>query len=102
MTDQVLLGYALDDLCRAVGVAGFLMYVFNYFALSTRLLTSEHTSYFVINIAAATMVLVSLSQDFNLASALIQGFWIIMGCVAVFLRLGWRRSRAACLEGVRP
>ena len=80
-------GYDTADLCRAIGVLGFLTYVTNYFALSLRLLTSEHLTFFVLNIAAASMVMVSLTQEFNLASALIQGFWIVIGVIAVSLRL---------------
>ena len=87
MTTLADLGYETADLCRAIGVLGFLTYVANYSALSLRVLTSEDVTYFTLNIAAASMVMISLTQEFNLASALIQGFWIIIGAVAIGLRL---------------
>ena len=83
------LGYDFAEICRAAGIFGFVTYVLNYVALSLRLVTSESTLYFALNITAASLVLVSLSQDFNLASALIQGFWILIGSVAILVR--WRR-----------
>ncbi|MEM9032876.1 MAG: hypothetical protein AAGB18_09530 [Pseudomonadota bacterium] len=87
MTTIANFGYDAADLCRAIGVLGFLFYVVNYTALSLRLLTSEHITYFTLNILAASMVMVSLTHEFNLASALIQGFWILIGFVAVALRV---------------
>jgi hypothetical protein len=78
------------EVCRLLGVAGFLAYVANYAALSLRFLTSECMTYFAGNTLAATLVLISLSTDFNLASALIQGFWICIGLLAIALRLRGR------------
>ena len=80
-------GYEMADLCRAIGVLGFITYVATFFALSLRILTSEHLTYFALNIAAAAMVMVSLIHEFNLASALIQSFWILIGVIAVVLRV---------------
>lgn len=77
------------DIARIMGVAGFLCYVGNYIALSFRWLTSECIGFFIINTFAATMVLISLTRDFNLASAMIQVFWIVIGLTAIAIRL-WR------------
>ena len=98
MTQFDFIGYALPDICRSIGLLGFVTYVANYACLSLRVFTSEHITYFSLNIVAATCVLVSLTQDFNLASALIQSFWIVMGGVAVALRIRKRtRERRAIL-----
>ena len=88
------LGIGAPEICRAIGVLGFLTYVATFFALSLRLLTSEHLTYFALNIAAAAMVMVSLIHEFNLASALIQSFWILIGVIAVVLRVRRRTWRA--------
>ena len=91
MTD--FLPHALGaDLLRFLGVIGFLLYVANYTMLSLRILHSDSITYFAINIAAAALVLLSLTQDFNLASAMIQTFWIVLGIPAILLRMGRRRS----------
>lgn len=95
MTFAPPFGLAIDDLARLVGVLGFLTYAATFGALSLGLLTSQHISYFTLNILAALMVLVSLAADFNLASALIQVLWIVIGCVAILLRLLRAKSSRA-------
>ena len=84
--------FASVDLLQAIGVAGFLTYVLNYALLSLRLLHSDDARFFLINTVAALLVLISLSQAFNLAAALIQVFWIMIGIPAILLRLARRRS----------
>lgn len=87
---QLMLG---ADLLRWLGVLGFCTYVGLYTCLSLQILHSGNCLYFIGNICAASLVLLSLSQDFNLAAALIQGFWILMGVPAIALRL-LRHSKA--------
>lgn len=86
------------NLLRALGVLGFVIYVLLYASIALRLLSSDNILYFVGCVLAASLVLLSLTQDFNLASALIQCFWIVMGIPAILLRLAKARSdRAADL-----
>ncbi len=94
--------FALSDipdltLHQWIGLLGFSIYVTNYCCLSFRILSSESALFFAINTTAASLVLVSLTRDFNLASALIQIFWISIGTCAIALRLwrGWRLRRTA-------
>lgn len=76
-----------DAFYRYIGVAGFLLYVTVYSCLSLRILSSESIRYFVCNTFAAGLVLISLSNEFNLASALIQIFWIVLGLIGITLRV---------------
>ena len=71
----------------AIGVAGFGFYVMNYTLLTFNKLQSKHLTFFVINWLAASMVLIGLMSSFNLASALIQIFWIIISTVGIAIRL---------------
>ncbi|WP_299151261.1 hypothetical protein [uncultured Tateyamaria sp.] len=75
---------------EAVGVVGFALYVMNYGFLTFHWLSSHSRMYFAINIVAALCVLSGLAVSFNLASALIQIFWVVMSSVGLMLRL--RRS----------
>lgn len=75
-----------------VGVTGFVLYVGNYLGLSLRLISGDSIVYFVINTVAASLVLIGLMRDFNMASVLIQSFWIVIGVSAIALR---------CLEHLR-
>lgn len=80
------------------GVFGFCLYVFNYAMLTLRRFTSDDIIFFAINFSAASLVLVGLTASFNLAAALIQGFWIIMSIIGISLRMT-RRSRLSRMAG---
>ena len=75
--------YALE----MAGVAGFGLYVTNYTLLTFHRLHSHDALYFGINLVAASLVLLSLTASFNLASAMIQIFWVFISSTAIILRL---------------
>ncbi len=78
------------------GVLGFCLYLTNYTLITFRFLSSQDIAFFVINIFGAGLVLVSLVQDFNLGSFMIQVFWICLGLIAIVVRVksraAWRRE----------
>ncbi len=74
-------------LADGLGVLGFGLYVLNYTALTNRWLSCESPAFFGINLSAAVLVLIGLSVNFNLASAMIQVFWIILSSWAIILRM---------------
>lgn len=76
--------YAITEI---IGVLGFCLYVTAYSLLTLRVLTTSSVVYFVINLTAASCVLIGLSTSFNLASALIQMFWVCMSLVGIALHL---------------
>jgi len=75
------------DLFDAIGVLGFALYVLNYGLLTFQRINSASNTYFVLNLAAASLVLIGLTHSFNLASALIQLFWIVISIAAITIRL---------------
>lgn len=82
------------NIYEAIGVAGFVLYVMNYLLLTIEKVSSEQALYFVLNWLAATFVLIGLMQSFNLASALIQIFWIGISSWGIYVRFS-RRGRSA-------
>ncbi|WP_299043635.1 hypothetical protein [uncultured Tateyamaria sp.] len=78
---------------EVVGILGFALYVMNYGLLTTRCLSGDCLTYFTINLIAASCVLLGLMASFNLASALIQVFWVAMSIVGILIRLRRRRYR---------
>lgn len=82
----------------AVGIAGFGLYVLNYTMLTFQRVKSESISYFVVNGSAAIMVLIGLTNAFNLASAMIQIFFICISGVAIVLRLRERQAAKAQMQ----
>ncbi len=82
----------------AIGIAGFGLYVLNYTMLTFQRVKSESIIYFVINGCAACMVLVGLTNAFNLAAAMIQIFFICISCVAILVRLRERHLAKTQLQ----
>lgn len=72
-------------LIDAIGVAGFCLYVLNYTLLTLRVLSGNSPRYFALNLTAATCVLIGLTGSFNLASAMIQFFWVAMSVIGLIL-----------------
>jgi hypothetical protein len=79
---------------EVIGIAGFVAYVLTYTMLTLRLVTGDSLIYFCMNLGAASMVMVGLMASFNLASALIQAFWIAISVVGISMRI-WRTSPSA-------
>ena len=67
------------NLAQAIGVAGFFVYLLVFGAVQFEFMDGNGSAYTLGNIIAASLVGVSLTVDFNLASALIQGSWILIG-----------------------
>ncbi|EBA13036.1 CBU_0592 family membrane protein [Roseobacter sp. CCS2] len=82
----------------AFGVAGFGLYVLNYTMLTLQRVKSDSIRYFAVNLAAAALVLIGLTTAFNLASALIQIFFIFSSGVAILIRLRARHQTKAQLQ----
>ena len=76
------------NLYDAIGLLGFAVYVLAFAALQFELLDGNGRVYAWANVMAASFVLVSLVEAFNLASALIQISWIIIGYVGIVRRRG--------------
>ena len=69
-----------------IGIVGFGVYVLAYQLLNTGRLDSKSDGYFWLNLLAASLVLIGLAHAFNLASALIQMFWIAISVHAIVSR----------------
>lgn len=69
-----------------IGISGVLVYIASYACLQLRLIDSKGSVYSLANLTAAALILVSLSYNFNLASAMIQVSWIIISIVGLLIR----------------
>ena len=72
----------------ACGLLGFAAYLGGFGALQFGLLDGNGKAYAWANVIGASLVLISLYDAFNLASALIQISWIIIGYVGIVRRKG--------------
>ena len=76
---------------QALGVLGFLGYLFAFAGLQFGFIDGNGRTYCLLNIVSATLVLISLYDAFNLASALIQISWITIGLGGLALRFYAKR-----------
>ncbi len=77
----------------AIGSLGALAVVAAYFATQMRLMNSDDLAFPVVNLIGSILIVYSLLQNFNLASMLIESFWIFISLIGIgqFFRL---RSRS--------
>ncbi len=88
MSKVMLASMAVEQFYEWAGFLGVAFYLGSYVALQLGLIPGVGYSYAVLNLIAASLVLVSLMSAFNMASAIIQISWIfisIVGMTRIFL-----------------
>lgn len=73
-----MLGILTAHIPEAAGLLGVVFYLGGYAALQTGLLQSNGYAYTAANLAAASLVLLSLTSNFNLSASISQILWIII------------------------
>jgi hypothetical protein len=77
----------------ALGSFGALVVVGAYFATQMRLMNSDDLAFPVINLLGSILIVYSLLQNFNLASMLIESFWIAISFIGIIQHIRLRRAR---------
>ncbi|MEX0308255.1 MAG: hypothetical protein AB3N12_12800 [Ruegeria sp.] len=77
----------------AIGSFGALIVVAAYFATQMRMMNSDDLAFPVVNLVGSVLIVLSLFQNFNLASMLIEGFWIIISVLGIIQYFRLRRVR---------
>lgn len=67
----------------AIGSFGALIVVAAYFATQMRMMNSDDLAFPVVNLLGSVLIVYSLVHNFNLASMLIEGFWILISIIGV-------------------
>lgn len=75
-----------------IGTIGVFLIIIAYAAVQSRRLESTRLVYSVTNLIGASMILVSLRYNFNLASVIIEFFWILISLWGIVLWLRGRRT----------
>ncbi|UWR03053.1 hypothetical protein K3740_18800 [Ruegeria conchae] len=76
----------------AIGSFGALIVVVAYFATQMRMMNSDDLAFPVVNLIGSVLIVFSLMQNFNLASMLIEGFWIIISVIGIIQYFRLRRA----------
>lgn len=71
------------SVCELVGFMGVALYLGSYAALQLQMLDCKGIIYPLFNFLAASCVLFSLSESFNMSSAIIQIAWIAISTVGI-------------------
>lgn len=74
-----------------IGVIGFISYLLSYTLLQLGKIKGDSARYTILNMISASLVLISLAESFNLASALIQIAWILIS-IAGLIRILFCKS----------
>ncbi|MEX0367259.1 MAG: hypothetical protein AB3N22_14380 [Ruegeria sp.] len=80
-------------LADAVGSFGALIVVAAYFATQMRIMNSEDLAFPVLNLLGSVLIVYSLLQNFNLASMLIESFWIAISLLGIVQHVRARRAQ---------
>ncbi|WP_298851170.1 hypothetical protein [uncultured Ruegeria sp.] len=85
----------IDSLTIVDGIGSFgaLIVVAAYFATQMRMMNSDDLAFPVINLLGSVLIVYSLLQNFNLASMLIEGFWILISIIGIIQHFRLRRAR---------
>ena len=75
-----------------IGLAGVVCVVGTYFLSQIGRMDVNRPAYPAINAVGAVLILVSLTYSFNLASAVIEGFWLAISLVGLVRALKTRRA----------
>ena len=76
----------------AAGLAGVLLILAAYAAATTGRLDPKRALSLACNFVGASLILLSLTHDFNLSAAAIEAAWALVS-LAGLARIGWRKIR---------
>jgi len=68
----------------SVGCTGTAIILITYFLNQCTLITTANLSYSILNLVGAIMILISLMSTWNLASVIMEIFWIAISIFGVF------------------
>ena len=71
------------ELFWMAGLVGVAFYLGSYAALQSGLLSGAGYLHTILNLIAASLVLVSLFAEWNMSSALIQASWIVISLIGL-------------------
>ena len=82
----------IDLIYNITGIIGVSLIIITYFLLQAGKMKGDDLLYPLINLVGAIMVLISLYRFYNLASVIIEIFWIIISIYGIFKALKKRNK----------
>ena len=78
------LEYSFTDFLGNIGVA---LIILSYLLLQLEKISSLDISYSIMNLIGASLVIVSLIENFNISALIIEVFWVAISLVGIFRNL---------------
>ncbi|MEM7225627.1 MAG: hypothetical protein AAF495_21795 [Pseudomonadota bacterium] len=75
-----------------VGNAGVALIIGSYFLLQAGWFAAKDLAYSLGNLIGASLVMISLVQEFNMAAFVLEAFWFLISGYGIFV---WLRGRRA-------
>ncbi len=88
------------DIAELIGIIGFMIYIGGFFSVQSGFMCGNGIAFPVVQVTAASFVLVSLTTAYNLPAFMIQTSYIAIGIFGITLRL--RRVRSNRKRPVEP
>ncbi len=91
----------IDDIHDVIGLIGVFLILVSYILLQLERIKAKSLSYSVINLVGAILILYSLFYNWNLASVIIETFWIIISIFGIgkALHLNKKHRNAKIISG---
>lgn len=80
---------------EVIGLCGAALYSLGYLLAAYDRLPSQSPAYYILKLVAAVLVMISLTSSFNLASLVIQVFFIVVSVIGICRHLDLRRRQRA-------
>ena len=90
------MNYGPLDLLGNIGVVVLMV---TYLMLQLNKLSSDGLAYSVLNAVGASLVVVSLTSNFNLSALLVEVFWVLISCVGIYRYFRLKSLRSETLDG---
>ena len=75
-----------------IGTVGVFIIIATYFFLQIEKIKSTDLSYSLLNAVGSLLILVSIFKNWNLASFLIEFFWILISLIGIFKALASNKT----------
>lgn len=66
-----------------IGIIGVALLIYAYFLLQTERISIQNVKYSLMNMAGSILIIISLVEEFNLPSFIIESFWVLISGIGV-------------------
>lgn len=84
----------IDDISDIVGIIGVVIILISYILLQFEKMKAKSIAYSVMNLVGAVLILYSLLFNWNLASVVIEIFWILISLFGIGKAIHTKRKHS--------